>query len=577
MTISLVDAESVLALDIGSVYTRAMLFDVVDGQYRFLGAGVAPTTAGAPFYDVSEGMHRALEKLQDVTGRSLFNAQGQLILPSQPDGNGIDQMMAVFTAGPELRMVTIGLLETASLESANHLAGLIYGKLVESIGLNDRRRTETQVDAIIKAQPNLIILAGGTERGATRSISKLVEMIALVLEVLPREKRPEIVYAGNQVLAKRIKDLLSKQTTVYVTPNIRPSIDVEDLGPAQETMAKVVYDIRSEQVGGLKTIGSLCTLPILPASHGYGRMIRFMRQLDVESVKDARRVLGVDLGASATTIAATVQGALRMHTFRLGMGYSISEVMRVTHLEEVVRWLPMHVPEDEVRDYLWQRTLYPMMQPMTSETLAIEQAMARQALRAAMQGMEAEWPEMGRQFDPIVVSGAILAQGSTPGQALLQILDGLEPVGISTILLDTYGILPVLGAIAGHNPLLPVHVLESSALVNLGTVIRPVCNARYGTPILKVRLVYDNDDSTTIELRHGSLTVLPVQPNQHVKVYLTPLRSLYIPGVEIRHGLSMIGGMNGIVVDARGHPLSLPSDAPRRRDLLKKWSLALGS
>ena len=90
MTISLVDAESVLALDIGSVYTRAMLFDVVDGQYRFLGAGVAPTTAGAPFYDVSEGMHRALEKLQDVTGRSLFNAQGQLILPSQPDGNGID-------------------------------------------------------------------------------------------------------------------------------------------------------------------------------------------------------------------------------------------------------------------------------------------------------------------------------------------------------------------------------------------------------------------------------------------------------------------------------------------------------
>lgn len=577
MTISLVDAESVLTLDIGSVYTRAMLFDVVDGQYRFLGASAAPTTVGAPFYDVSEGMHRTLEKLQDMTGRSLFNEQGQLILPSQPDGNGVDQMTAVFTAGPELRLVTIGLLETVSLESANHLAGLVYGQLVEAIGLNDRRRTEAQVDAILKAQPNLIILAGGTERGATRSISKLVEMIALVLEVLPREKRPEVLYAGNQALAKRIKDLLSKQTTVYISPNIRPTIDSEDLGPAQEMMAKVVYDIRAEQVGGLKTVRSLCTLPILPASHGYGRMIRFMSELDVESRRDARRVLGVDLGASATTVAATTDRGLHMRTFRLGMGYSIGEVMRATHLSEVVRWLPMHVPDDEVRDYLWQRKLYPMMQPMTNETLAVEQAMARQALRAVMQAMESEWPEMGHHFDPIVVGGAILAQGSTPGQALLQVLDGLEPVGVSTILLDTYGLLPVLGAVAGHNPLLPVHVLESSALLNLGTVIRPVCSARYGNPVLKVRLVYDNNDETTVEIRQGTITVLPVQPNQQVKVYLTPLRSLYIPGIETRRGLSMIGGATGIVVDARGHPLNLPPDAARRRDLLKKWAMALAS
>ena len=53
---SLVDAESVLTIDIGSVNTRALLFDVVDGQYHFLAGAVAPFTGGAPFFDISEGV-----------------------------------------------------------------------------------------------------------------------------------------------------------------------------------------------------------------------------------------------------------------------------------------------------------------------------------------------------------------------------------------------------------------------------------------------------------------------------------------------------------------------------------------
>ncbi len=45
---SLVDAESVLAIDIGSLNTRTLLFDVVDGQYHFIASSTAPTTATAP-------------------------------------------------------------------------------------------------------------------------------------------------------------------------------------------------------------------------------------------------------------------------------------------------------------------------------------------------------------------------------------------------------------------------------------------------------------------------------------------------------------------------------------------------
>jgi hypothetical protein len=138
MTTSLVDAESVLAIEIGSIHTRALLFDVVDGQYRFIGAGRAPTTIHSPFFDISEGIHLAISNLQDITSRVLLE-ESRLILPGKADGSGVDQVVLTYTAGQPLRVVILGLLEDVSLESARRLASSAHAIITESIGLNDRR------------------------------------------------------------------------------------------------------------------------------------------------------------------------------------------------------------------------------------------------------------------------------------------------------------------------------------------------------------------------------------------------------------------------------------------------------
>jgi sugar (pentulose or hexulose) kinase len=52
MPASLVQNESILAIDVGATVTRAVLFDVVEGQYRFVASGQAPSTAEAPFKDI---------------------------------------------------------------------------------------------------------------------------------------------------------------------------------------------------------------------------------------------------------------------------------------------------------------------------------------------------------------------------------------------------------------------------------------------------------------------------------------------------------------------------------------------
>ena len=179
MPTSLIDADSLLVVDAGSVSTRASLFDVVDGRYRYLATGVAPSTAGAPFFNVGEGVHAAMDHLQQITGRVLLDENAELIMPPPGDGTGVDTCAALISVGDPLKVVVVGLLEDVSLESAKRLVQTTYGTIMHTISLNDRRKPEARLDAIMRIRPDLIIVAGGTEDGASQSVIKLIEAVGL--------------------------------------------------------------------------------------------------------------------------------------------------------------------------------------------------------------------------------------------------------------------------------------------------------------------------------------------------------------------------------------------------------------
>jgi hypothetical protein len=575
MTTSIIDAESVIAIDLGSVNTRAALFDVVDGQYHFIAQGMALTTDKAPYRDIGESVHQAIGNLQEITGRVFIDDEARLILPSQDNGTGVDRLVITCSTGPEIRVVLAGLLSDVSLESARHLAETMNARIVETIGLTDRRKTETQLDAIVRSEPDLIILAGGTEGGANRSIAKLVELLTLVFRVIPQERRPRVIYAGNSSLAKRIQEILEKWTRVSTTANIRPSVDVEDLNPAMEMLNQAVTEIRYSDIGGLQQLAGDASTPPMPASFGFGRMVRFLSQV-YDPVKG---VLGVDLGAATTTVAAAVAGKLSLAVYPYGMGAGMENLLKASSIDEIAQWLPMPIPTEVIRDYLWQKTLFTNEIPMTAETLAIEQAVARQALRLALRQARASWKSLSNAFEPILASGATLSQVTNPAQSLMILLDGLQPVGVTTLNLDQNNLIPRLGAIANGNPILPVQVLESGVIMNLGTVICPISDARPGTPILRVRLEYDQGSEVQMEVRQGSLVTLPLQPGQVAHVRLQALRHVEIDP-RGKHGMGsfkIIGGACGAVIDARGRPLALPADPGRRVELIKKWNSALES
>ncbi len=581
MPTSLIEGNSLLALDIGSTTTRASYFDVVDGRYRFIAVGHSPTTAAAPVNDLSQGVRQAIEGLEVLIGRTLMDEDKHIILPAQPEGTGVDNLVSTLSAGPSIRTVVFGLLSEVSLESVQRLARSTYTRVVDAIGMNDKRQSNEQVDAIIRLMPDLILISGGTEGGASHTMRKILEVVGLSCYLLPEDKRPAVLYAGNQQLADEVKSSFEKLVpTLYFSPNIRPSLEVENLEPAEKELALMYAQIRKRQMMGVEEISALSGGKLFPTAFAQGRMIRFLSNISEKGI------LNIDLGASSTTVSGAMGGRLSLNVFpHFGLGEPLSGLLRYTTLEEVMQWLPIDIPADAVRDYIYLKSLYPATIPATAEDLAIEQALARHILslsvRQAIGNLpKARPPRAGLMpnFDPIFASGSVFAAAPTFGQSLLMLLDAIQPTGFSTFMLDQNNLLGILGAAAECNTILPIHVIESGAFVNLGAVISPLSNASYGTPILRVRLTYDNGEETRVEVKQGALEIIPLVIGRTGNLRLEPVgrtdagigygRGYRVDGVQ--------GSALGVVIDARGRPLRLPSDPVRRRELLKKWLWTVG-
>jgi hypothetical protein len=359
---------------------------------------------------------------------------------------------------------------------------------------------------------------------------------------------------------------------------------VEDLQPAQNALAKLYSQVRRNQMSGVDELNGQSGNTLMPTAYAEGRIIRFLSQV----YDSAKGILGVDLGASAVSVAAAFGGELTLGVYpQLGLGEGLANLLRYTSLPEIMKWLLLDIPADGVRDYLYQKSIYPGSLPATPEDMAVEQALARQTLYMAMNSLSKDFPRTARRaspalipyFEPILACGSVVTRAPTLGQSLLILLDGIQPVGITTMILDQNNLLPALGAAASRNPILPIQILESGAFLGLATVVAPYSNARAGTPILRGQLVYKNGNESRLDVKQGSLEVFPLPVGQSGRLYLHPYRHTDIgfgPGHTTAAGIPVTGTALGVVIDARGRPLRFPADAARRRDVIKKWLWTVG-
>lgn len=567
--------DSILAADIGSVTTRAALLDIVSGEFRFVASGEARSTVEPPFSYMGEGLHQAMEHLKALTGRTLIDDNDRLILPSRADGAGIDAVAVSASAGKPLRVALVGLMPNISLATAERVAMTAHTVIVDRLGLGDRRKTEKRIDDLINAKPELVIISGGTDYGSQGAVLQLADLVALAARQMREGARPEILFVGNAALHERVRDMFTGVCEVAVAENLRPVLEEENVKSARRQLARVYERARLAAMPGYGELAQWTTNGVAPGATAFGNLVRHMSLTD-----SSKGLLAVDVGSATTTLAAAADGDLSVAVRSdLGAGHSAGHF--TTSLDRIARWLPEAFTDDELRDYIVNKSLSPATVPHELRELYMEHALARQCMHAVVQS--ASWPAKLKglpgllpSFGVIVGSGAVLARAPKPGQAALMMLDGLQPTGVVTLKLDTHCLMPSLGAASALNPVAVVQALDAGALMTVGTAVCIVGEGRPGQQAVRVKAAV-GDRKIDHHVPFGSLEVIHLPPDQEVKVHIQPGGAFDAGfGRSGSKTITVQTGAVGLIIDARGRPIGIPAAANKRYEAVGKWCANLG-
>mgnify|MGYP001445107668 FL=1 len=581
----------IIAADVGSTTTKAVLFERGKEGWRVLGKAVAPTTVEAPDLDVMIGLRNALAKLERRTGRRLLDGS-RLILPSHHE-DGTDVFVATSSAGGGLQMLVTGLVKTMTAESA-HRAALGAGAIVSDIlSLDDNRVLMERIDIIRKVRPDMILVTGGTDGGNISDVAAMAEYIAMANPEarFGKDFKIPVIYAGNLDARGYVEEAIGDALDLSVTDNIRPSLEPEVLGPAREEIHRLFLEHVMMRAPGYKTLASWTGGKIKPTPVAVGDVLTRLakaRGLDV---------LGVDVGGATTDVFSVISGQFfRTVSANLGMSYSLANVLAEAKVESVLRWIPWETDENSVRNWGFNKMIRPTTLPQTMRDLVFEQAVAREALRLSLdhhcsliRGLKGiqQKREVGDVFNQlgtgatlvdlmktglIIGSGGVLSYAPRRAQAALMMMDALQPLGITELAVDSQFLLPHLGVLMDSEPETVNELMSAEALVELGTVIAPSGHSSQpGSSIARVEM-----EESSYAIEAGEIRVIPLPPKTTAPVTVVPKRGFDVgngPGRPVTANVS--GGIVGLILDGRGRPLSLPEDNRRRVMALKRWAKAM--
>ncbi|MFB6311081.1 MAG: methylaspartate mutase accessory protein GlmL [Salinirussus sp.] len=211
-----------LLLDIGSTHTKAVAVEIANRE--LLATAASPTTVDT---DVRAGVRNAAAGIASEIGLEL---------------DDFDAVHASSSAAGGLRLVAVGLVPDLTARAANYAAASAGAKVVDvfSYGLS-----RSEVEEIRDANPDVILLAGGTDGGNEDVLLDNASALADAELACP------VVVAGNKSAADEAADRLRGGgiADVRIADNVMPRIDELRIEPARETIRDVFMDSITEAKG----------------------------------------------------------------------------------------------------------------------------------------------------------------------------------------------------------------------------------------------------------------------------------------------------------------------------------------
>ena len=242
-------------------------------------------------------------------------------------------------------------------------------------------------------------------------------------------------------------------------------------------------------------------------------------------------VLDISTSHSAVYAASTEESTQHVRV-DLGGRLGPATILREVGPEAVLRWLPTDIHVERLKELATLRLTYPSCPATTREELLIEHAFLREQVHLLALGAQRYFGDgpgaVDRPMDLLIAGGSVLAQTPRMMQALLILLDALQPEGLTHVAVDRAGGLPLLGLL-GSTPEAPLaQLLERDAVLNAGLVVAPVGRGRAGQPAITVEVAYAERSPVVTEVLYGSLAVVPLLPGERATLTLRPEQGLDI-------------------------------------------------
>ncbi|MEO0266945.1 MAG: glutamate mutase L [candidate division WOR-3 bacterium] len=586
--------KRILATDCGSTTTKAILIEKREDGYRLVARGEAPTTVEKPFEDVTRGVLNAFRELEELTGIQIL--EGEKIIKGAKENKGVDLYVSTSSAGGGLQMMVTGVVKSMTAESAARAALGAGAIVMEVIASNDGRLPYQRVDLIRKLRPDMILLSGGVDGGTIKHVVELAELIRAA-DPKPRfgiGYELPVIYAGNKDAIPEIERILKDKTALSIVENIRPKLEMENLIPARHKIHDLFMEHVMAHAPGYKKLMTWTDAPIMPTPGAVGLLMEMTARM--ENIE----LLGVDIGGATTDVFSVFQGIFnRTVSANLGMSYSISNVLVEAGIENILRWIPFKMNEYEVKNRIRNKMIRPTTIPQTLDDLIVEQAIAREALRLALEqhklmavGLKGVQQERTisdafaqtltgetlvnmMTLGLIIGSGGILSHAPRRVQAAMMMIDAFEPQGVTFLAVDSIFMMPHLGVLTTVHPEAGMEVFKRDCLIWLGTCIAPKGKGKEGKPVMKVKIIFEDGNEIEREIMYGKIERIPLPLEKKARAIIEPYKGFDAgegSGKKVERELK--GGVVGIILDGRGRPLEIPQDTKKRIELLCEWFLA---
>jgi len=611
-------ASSLLVADCGTVFTKVSLFGLVEGQYRLMARGEAPTTIAPPYEDVTKGIIQAINIIEFITGRH-FISEGRILSPEQPIGDGVDVFIATISGSEPLRLVVLGAADAKLEELARQAVSGLYADIHAlpspsfiaasalapvSVGAGSAGASgggawtpervalewERQVEQIRELRPHAALVVGMADGPAGPApIQEACQLLINVTQELnerhgasasagvsPHDVAAQqiaVLYGGAPQYVEAVRRML--QGAAEVT-RIDALVSQEQIGPLSLAAGELYEQDVMQQLPGYSRLRSWSTAAPVPTATSLSSLVRFLAQ------HYAMNVTAVDVGGATTTLMQAGESGefIPMVNSGVGVGPGVGTILQKVGVERIVRWLPFDTSEDELRQYVLNRMLHPHVLPTTQRDLQISQAFAREAIILTMEAAQQnkfDW----LSSDLILATGGVLAHAPKYGQAALMLLDAIQPKGVTSLVLDRTMLISQLGAMATVAPIAAVQVNENDAVTHrLGTCVIPFGQLPPGEIALRVEIDYTNGRHLEVDVLSGDIEVIPLQTNEQAFLSLFPAPTVDVglgAGERAKAAEEIDGGLVGLIIDARGRPLVFPTNDKERQARLMQWMQKIGA